>query len=115
MATLADGGRITIELVEEEIARYKAANNVNTSSLSEDTIDISELISNDIYNSLDEFELVQLSHVVKVCKESSSAAAAAKRLFANSIKEKSSTNNSDRLVKYLAKFGLKFKQIGNNS
>ncbi len=115
MATLADGGRITIELVEEEIARYKAANNVNTSSLSEDTIDISELISNDIYNSLDEFELVQLSHVIKICKESSSAAAAAKRLFANSIKEKSSTNNSDRLVKYLAKFGLKFKQIGNNS
>lgn len=115
MATLADGGRITIELVEEEIARYKAANKVKSTSHTEDTIDISELISNDIYNSLDEFELVQLSHVVKVCKESSSAAAAAKRLFANSIKEKSSTNNSDRLVKYLAKFGLKFKQIGNNS
>ena len=36
---------------------------------------------------------------------------AAKRLFAVSRKAKKSSNDSDRLAKYLARFGLKFKEI----
>jgi len=36
---------------------------------------------------------------------------AAKRLFAVSRKAKKSSNDSDRLAKYLSRFGLKFKEI----
>ena len=55
--------------------------------------------------------LVQFAHVAKVCRESASAADAAKRLFAVSRKAKKSNNDSDRLAKYLARFGLKFKDL----
>lgn len=111
MATLSDSGRITIELVEEEIARNKASNKVNAQQIPNEDSFIQTLLTKEVYNSIDEFDLVQLLHVIKVCRESTSAAAAAKKLFANSLKEKTSKNNSDRLVKYLAKFGLKFKQV----
>ena len=59
----------------------------------------------------DEFDLAQLRHVVAVCRSSVSAAAAAKRLFAVSRAAKKSANDSDRLTKYLARFGLKFREI----
>jgi transcriptional regulatory protein RtcR len=48
---------------------------------------------------------------IKVCRESDSMADAAKKLFAVSFKTKKSSNNSKRLSKYLAKFGLKFKGL----
>lgn len=110
MATLADGGRITIELVEEEIARSKASTQQSRNT-DTNTLDLTALLGDDIRDTIDEFELIQLEHVVKICRESTSAAQAARKLFAISLKEKASTNNSDRLVKYLAKYGLKFKQI----
>ncbi len=59
----------------------------------------------------DEFDLVQLAHVVGVCRASESAADAARRLFAVSAKAKKSANHTDRLSKYLARFGLKFKSL----
>ena len=54
---------------------------------------------------------MQLAHVVKVCRAADSAASAAKTLFAVSRKSKKSSNDSDRLSKYLARFGLKFKNL----
>lgn len=54
---------------------------------------------------------IQLEHVIRVCRESDSMADASKRLFAVSFKEKKSSNNSDRLFKYLARYGLKFKNL----
>jgi len=42
---------------------------------------------------------------------SSSSAGQAKKLFAVSRKAKTSANDSDRLTKFLARFGLKFKEI----
>ena len=59
----------------------------------------------------DRFDLAQLAEVIRVCRESDSMSDAAKKLFAVSRKAKSSSNDSDRLSKYLAKFSLKFKEI----
>ena len=36
---------------------------------------------------------------------------AARKLFAVSIKAKKSANHTDRLSKYLSRFGLKFKNL----
>jgi transcriptional regulatory protein RtcR len=60
---------------------------------------------------LDEFDRVQLQHVVQVCRESRSLAEAGRRLFATSRRQKSSNNDSDRLRKYLASHGLRFDAL----
>jgi transcriptional regulatory protein RtcR len=73
--------------------------------------DLINLLGDNYKQRLDEFDLIQLKHVIKVCRESDSMADAAKKLFAVSFKTKKSSNNSDRLSKYLAKFGLKFKSL----
>ena len=57
----------------------------------------------------DDFDLVQFAHVAAVCRTSDTAAGAAKKLFAVSRKAKKSNNDSDRLTKYLSRFGIKFK------
>ena len=111
MATLADGGRITTELVEEEIARGVPASSDKSEQTAASASDLAALLGKNYREKFDEFDLVQFSRVVEVCRESSSAANAARKLFAVSMKAKSSSNNSDRLVKYLARFGLKFKDL----
>ena len=70
-----------------------------------------EMVRMGVTEFTDDFDLVQFAHVAAVCRSSGSAAAAAKKLFAVSRRAKKSNNDSDRLAKYLARFGLKFKDI----
>ncbi len=114
MATLADGGRITADLVDEEIARARAAAAASAPSSLHDTsasADLPALLGNDFRKRYDDVDLVQLGHVVAVCRRSASAADAARKLYAVSMQAKKSSNNTDRLSKYLARFGLKFKDL----
>ena len=115
MATLADGGRITLADVNEEISRAKDSSAATRSSVQAsepaDTSSLAALLGDDFAEKYDDFELVQLAHVIAVCRESESAAAAARRLFAVSFKAKASSNSTDRLSKYLARFGLKFREL----
>ncbi|WP_300835724.1 hypothetical protein, partial [uncultured Parasutterella sp.] len=46
-----------------------------------------------------------------VCQSSKNLADASRKLFAHSLSEKKSTNHSDRLRKYLAKFGLSWTDL----
>jgi transcriptional regulatory protein RtcR len=68
-------------------------------------------LGSDYATRYDDFDLVQLKHVVQVCRVSDSMADAARRLFSVSLQAKKSMNHTDRLSKYLAKFGLKFKSL----
>ena len=110
MSTLADGGRITADLVEEEIARYTA---LAPHPLADESrgIDFAALLGKGYRSRFDAFDLAQLEYTIKVCQESDSMADAARKLFAVSIKAKRSANHTDRLSKYLARFGLKFKNL----
>ena len=72
---------------------------------------LAALLGDDYAERFDDFDLVQLAHVVDVCRSAESMADAARKLFSVSIKAKASSNNSDRLSKYLSKFGLKFKGL----
>ena len=116
MATLADGGRITEDLVEEEIVRCSnPKGNVKRemeNGCGGTDLDLGSLLGTDYLSRYDEFDLVQLAYVIQVCRQSDSMADASRRLFAASFKAKKSTNNTDRLSKYLAKFGLKFRHLG---
>ncbi len=114
MATLSDGGRITEDVVADEIVRSSQGTRLCADAAlaaADDGKALADILGKGYAARFDEFDLVQLAHVVSVCRDSDSAADAAKRLFAVSRKSKKSTNDSDRLSKYLARFGLKFKDL----
>ncbi|MEL6544718.1 MAG: sigma 54-dependent transcriptional regulator, partial [Myxococcota bacterium] len=60
---------------------------------------------------LDLFDRVQLHEVLRVCRANSSLSEAGRELFAVSRTKRSSTNDSDRVRKYLARFGIDRKQL----
>ena len=112
MATLADGGRITADLVRDEIDRSNARTKKNPEQVAPaEAVDLAALLGADYAERYDDFDLVQLAHVVRTCRASESMADAARKLFAVSFRSKKSSNNTDRLSKYLAKFGLKFRML----
>lgn len=60
---------------------------------------------------LDAFDRVQLAAVIRTCRQSSSLSAAGRTLFTASRAERVSTNDADRLRKYLARFGLDWTAV----
>jgi len=110
MATLAPQGRITVEAVEDEIRRLKASWGNSAQSMSNDDILI-EILGRDAVAGLDLFDSAQLSAVVRICREHANISAAGRALFASSRLEKKSSNDADRLSKYLARFGLRFEDV----
>jgi transcriptional regulatory protein RtcR len=55
---------------------------------------------------MDAFDRVQVAHVLEVCRQSKSLSEAGRLLFNASRGRKSSTNDADRLRKYLHRFGI---------
>ncbi|WP_152048753.1 RNA repair transcriptional activator RtcR [Aureimonas psammosilenae] len=109
MATLAPQGRITVEVVDEEIARLQAA--WRPAGKTGEGVDLAALLGPDGMAALDRFDAIQLAGVVALCREHGSISAAGRALFARSRLEKVSRNDADRLRKYLARFGLSFEHI----
>ncbi|QNN65237.1 sigma 54-interacting transcriptional regulator [Sphingomonas rhizophila] len=107
MATFSPKGRIDKSLVDAEIARLSAA--WRPTSVAEDGLD--DLLSTETLQSLDPFDRVQLSHVVEVCRGSRSLSEAGRSLFSASRAQRSTTNDADRLRKYLARFDLTWANL----
>lgn len=108
MATLANSERIGLNEVNAEIKRLQQLWNVqqyNKLSVLDEILSIEQL------ESLDEFDRIQLEGVITICRQSKSMADAGRRLFAISREQRQSTNDSDRVKKYLAKFGLVWDSI----
>jgi transcriptional regulatory protein RtcR len=101
MATLAHGGRITVREVDEEIERLRRSWTPRAEPGSERVV---ELLG-DKAEALDRFDRVQLEDVLRVCRETPSVSEAGRVLFAESRRRRHSTNDADRLRKYLARFG----------
>ena len=64
---------------------------------------------------LDTFDRHQLNYVVRVCQQHPSMASAGRELFDVSRTKKAQANDSTRLQKYLAKFGLSWKQLNRGA
>jgi transcriptional regulatory protein RtcR len=107
MATLAPKGRIDEATVADEIAHLRAA----WSGGSEEPDALAEVLDAEALAGLDLFDRVQLAAVVKVCRASASLSAAGRTLFAASRAGKTSSNDADRLRKYLARFGLDWQGV----
>lgn len=114
MLTLSDHARITLPVVEEEIERLTSQWSTDQSpaeSNADDQEILREILSPELLASLDPFDLPQLSHTLRVCRRSRTLSEAGRILFANSRQTRSSTNDSDRLRKYLARFNLDFAKV----
>lgn len=107
MATLCQTGRIDREAVDHEtgrLARLWSGDKSESSCLS-------DLLGPERLATIDPFDRVQLEYVVHVCHRSASLSDAGRTLFAASRAQRTSTNDSDRLRKYLAKFGLEWTAL----
>ncbi len=166
LATLAEGGRITTDLVEAEIGRLRwlwqspsprpastadqracsgmdgsalppteahgdaygphaathtsatadtiatqPASAAGCASVDESPSPLTGLLSPEKLERLDLFDRLQLQTVIEVCRSSSSLAEAGRRLYDRSRTQRSAPNDSDRLRKYLLKFGLRWQDL----
>jgi len=109
MATLSPGGRITAEVVEEEIDRLK----VSWKSLETGAVEeyLAEFLGTEELAKIDLFDRAQLTHVIEVCRSSRSLSDAGRILFNVSRGRKKSSNDADRIRKYLTRFGIDWNQL----
>ncbi|WP_342374958.1 RNA repair transcriptional activator RtcR [Myxococcus stipitatus] len=116
MATLAPGGRITRDVVDEELERLRAQwrtggtrpgplRAVGTGDK------VAEVMGEELAQELDRFDRVQLADVLGVCQGVRSLSEAGRVLFTQSRARKASVNDADRLKKYLARFGLTWADV----
>ncbi|RKI10337.1 AAA family ATPase [Corallococcus sp. AB030] len=112
MSTLADGGRMTRDVVDEELDRLRAqwrpAGAAATSAGEDVLVEVMGAVRAE---ELDRFDRVQLADVVTVCRSARSLSDAGRTLFAQSRAQKKSVNDADRLRKYLARFGLTWADV----
>ena len=118
MATLAGGGsgggRITVDIVEQEIrhllALWKGAATGAASPTSDGSV-LARVLAPAQVASLDRFDRVQLEDVLRVCLDSPTLSEAGRTLFSASRKHKKIANDADRLRKYLARFDLEWSDV----
>ena len=106
LCTLAPRGRITRTMVTEEVERLKTAWQDTTSDA--DKRLVAEVLGEAV---IDPFDEVQLANVIRTCRASASLSDAGRKLFCISRAQKASRNDSDRLRKYLARFGLEWDAL----
>jgi transcriptional regulatory protein RtcR len=95
--------------VGEEIERLNASWTSLEGEASAETL--SQLLNRDQLAEIDLFDRAQLAHVIQICQESRTLSDAGRRLFGASRAKKTSTNDADRLRKYLGRFGIDWAQI----
>ena len=112
MATLAPSGRITTAIVDEEITRLKLRwRDDGTAASNEDVL--ADILSEDQIATIDPFDRPQLAFVIATCRQSRSLSEAGRSLFAVSRTRRTTSNDGDRLRKYLTKFGLDWRAVTN--
>ncbi len=104
LATLAPQGRIQEDLVAAEIQKLRWFWSDNTDNAVSDIRNVVDIA----WDTLDVFEQLQLEAVIKECRCYRSMAEAGRALFNVSREQKARSNDSDRLRKYLQKYGLKW-------
>jgi transcriptional regulatory protein RtcR len=107
MATFAPAGRIDVPTVEGERARLIRV----WSGSAPKNIDLDELLDPEILAAIDPFDQVQLAEVIRVCRRSRSLSEAGRTLFSASRSRRSSSNDADRLRKYLQRYGLEWSKF----
>lgn len=108
MATMAAGGRITVQIVEGEIGRLRKWWEKDGE---EDGAEVIGECLGERAEGVDPFDRAQLAEVIRACRRARSLSEAGRMLFAVSRQKKRTTNDADRLRKYLARFGLDWEGV----
>ena len=110
MATLAPEGRINEQVVRDEIERLSRKwTDREDRKPSNDTL--ARVLNSDELQAIDLFDQVQLATVLEVCWTSRTLSDAGRTLFAASRLNKASSNDADRLRKYLGRFQLTYESV----
>lgn len=113
MATLAEGGRISELLVDDEIERLKFTWQGLDIEHNSPKKTAENLLGEEAKN-FDLYDHYQLIGLYQVCKESKSMAEAGRRLFNVTRLNKKSSNDSHRLKQILTKYGLDFEALSKS-
>lgn len=105
MGTLSQGARISVDLVREEIQRLTHLWSDNSDEALRGVLTPGEL------EKIDLFDRLQLERVLEVCRRSRTLSEAGRMLFHVSRSKKASSNDADRLRKYLARFNLDWSRV----
>jgi len=111
MATLCTGGRIGTGDVNDELDRLRASWRAPPANSLAPSSGLVERYLGLRAATLDRFDRAQLEEVLGVCEQSRNMAHAGKQLFSVSRTQKKSSNDSDRIRKYLARFDLSWTDI----
>lgn len=114
LTTLAKNHRISLADVEAEILRLTAiwqTNHTKSTDTSNQTNVLKNYLTPAQIADIDPFDQYQLEHVINICQQHKNMASAGRYLFSASRKTLKNPNDSDRLRKYLAKFGLRFDEL----
>lgn len=109
MATMAPSGRITEQVVNDEIARLQTQ--WTGGKINNDAALLQSILTDEQIAQIDRFDRVQLAEVIRVCQQSKNISQAGRTLFAASRQRRKTSNDADRLRKYLAKFGITWRVI----
>ncbi|QNA87803.1 sigma 54-interacting transcriptional regulator [Massilia sp. Dwa41.01b] len=111
MATLAESGRVTQAIADDEIARLQRLWRPRTARAIEGPVALADLVGQEAADGLDLFDALQLSSVIAICRQSKSLSDAGRKLYSVSREAKARPNDADRLKKYLLRFALSWDQV----
>ncbi len=106
---LAAGGRITVDLVDEEVKRLQASWRETAETADEEVL--VDVLGENRAAQLDRFDRTQLADVLTVLRESRSLSQAGRILFSESRKQRKRSNDADRLRKYLGRFDIDWREV----
>ena len=109
LCTFAGGKRIGLDYVDKEIERLRRSWRLAADDPGEDVL--LSVMSRSQIEALDPFDRPGLANVITVCRASDNLSDAGRKLYAISRTQRKTTNDSDRLKKYLAKYGLSWATI----
>jgi transcriptional regulatory protein RtcR len=111
MATLAPSGRIRVDEVEEEMERLQTSWRGAEAPEEDGLTEARTLLGEAAWEQIDRFDRYQLAGVLQSCRAHATLADAGRYLFAASRATRTTRNDSDRLRKYLQRFGLEWSQV----
>jgi len=109
LCTFAGGKRIGTGSVSKEIERLRRGWRLVADDPNEDIL--LSVLNREQIEAIDPFDRPGLANVIKVCRSSDNLADAGRKLYAVSRAQRKSTNDSDRLKKYLAKYELSWAEL----
>ncbi len=121
MGTLAQDGEIRPSDVEREISRMNSTQTIEVvtvptpppliQSTPEEDPYLKSLLGSGYSERLDAIEIATLKYVLDICRTSTSAAEAGRRLYNVSRENRTTANDSDRIAKFLKTYNLRFSQV----